>query len=168
MFVNGIKITNFRCFADLQLGGFSVPDGSPASGLNLLIGENSNGKTTFLEAVNLLTQSSYTAGNILDVGDFTDMGEKLMVEYTSSTTFRCKMPETYRGCYYDADGLTFGAKVRDKRSPGRLLSPPILAELARTDAHRFRVLVPDSDATKALRALTRAREDLVSHRVAGR
>lgn len=42
----------------------------------------------------------------------------------------------------------------------------MLAELARTDAHRFRVLIPDSDATKALRALTRAREDLVGHRVA--
>jgi len=42
----------------------------------------------------------------------------------------------------------------------------VLAELARTDSHRFRVLVPDSDATKALRALTRAREDLVTHRVA--
>jgi transposase len=42
----------------------------------------------------------------------------------------------------------------------------VLAELARTDAHRFRVLVPDSDQTKALRALTRAREDLVDHRVA--
>jgi transposase len=42
----------------------------------------------------------------------------------------------------------------------------VLAELARTDSHRFRVLIPDSDATKALRALTRAREDLVGHRVA--
>jgi transposase len=42
----------------------------------------------------------------------------------------------------------------------------VLAELARTDRHRFRVLVPDSDATKALRALTRAREDLVDTRVA--
>jgi transposase len=42
----------------------------------------------------------------------------------------------------------------------------VLAELARTDSHRFRVIVPDSDATKALRALTRAREDLVEHRVA--
>jgi transposase len=40
-----------------------------------------------------------------------------------------------------------------------------LAELARTDHHRFRVLVPDSDETKALRALTRAREDLVRTRV---
>lgn len=41
----------------------------------------------------------------------------------------------------------------------------VLAELARTDAHRFRALVPDGDATKALKALTRAREDLVGVRV---
>jgi transposase len=41
----------------------------------------------------------------------------------------------------------------------------VLCELARTDSHRFRVLVPDSDQTKALRALTRAREDLVETRV---
>ena len=42
----------------------------------------------------------------------------------------------------------------------------VLCELARTDSHRFRVLVPDGDQTKALRALTRAREDLVATRVA--
>ena len=41
----------------------------------------------------------------------------------------------------------------------------VLAELARTDSHRFRVLVPDSDQTKALRAMTRAREGLVRTRV---
>ena len=42
----------------------------------------------------------------------------------------------------------------------------MLCELARTDSHRFRILEPDSDQTKALRALTRAREDLVAARVA--
>lgn len=42
----------------------------------------------------------------------------------------------------------------------------VLAQLARTDAHRFRVLVPDSDQTKALRAVSRAREALVRTRVA--
>jgi transposase len=42
----------------------------------------------------------------------------------------------------------------------------VLCELARTDHHRFRVLEPDSDQTKALRAMTRAREDLVGARVA--
>ena len=41
----------------------------------------------------------------------------------------------------------------------------VLAELARTDSHRFRVLEPDSDQTKALRALTRARDGLVHTRV---
>jgi transposase len=42
----------------------------------------------------------------------------------------------------------------------------VLCELARTDHHRFRVLEPDADETKALRALTRAREDLVKTKVA--
>jgi transposase len=41
----------------------------------------------------------------------------------------------------------------------------VLAELARTDAHRFRPLRPDSDQTKALKVLTRSREDLVEVRV---
>lgn len=42
----------------------------------------------------------------------------------------------------------------------------VLAELARTDMHRMRLLKPDSDETKALRALTRTREDLVEQKVA--
>src|SRR5436190_4450442 len=42
----------------------------------------------------------------------------------------------------------------------------VLCELARTDSDRFRVLEPDGDETKALRALTRTREDLVQARVA--
>lgn len=42
----------------------------------------------------------------------------------------------------------------------------VLAELARTDMHRLTLLKPDSDQTRALRALTRAREDLVEQRTA--
>jgi hypothetical protein len=41
----------------------------------------------------------------------------------------------------------------------------VLAELARTDGHRFRVLEPDGDQTKALRAMTRARAGLVRTRI---
>jgi len=41
----------------------------------------------------------------------------------------------------------------------------VLAELARTDAHRLRAICPDGDETRALRALTRTREDLVGVRV---
>jgi transposase len=42
----------------------------------------------------------------------------------------------------------------------------VLAELARTDMHRLRLLEPDGDETRALKALTRARDDLVQARVA--
>src|SRR5205823_6488527 len=42
----------------------------------------------------------------------------------------------------------------------------VLAELARTDMHRLQLLAPDSDETKALRTLTRSREDLVEQKVA--
>ena len=41
----------------------------------------------------------------------------------------------------------------------------VLAELARTDMHRLRLLQPDRDETKALRTLTRTREHLVERRV---
>lgn len=41
----------------------------------------------------------------------------------------------------------------------------VLAELARTDSHRLRAINPDSDETRALRALVRTREDLVKARV---
>ena len=42
----------------------------------------------------------------------------------------------------------------------------VLADLLRTDGHRFEALRPDGDETRALRALSRTREDLVGARVA--
>lgn len=41
----------------------------------------------------------------------------------------------------------------------------LLADVLRTDGHRFRRLSPQSDALKALRALVRTRDDLVSERI---
>jgi transposase len=42
----------------------------------------------------------------------------------------------------------------------------LLADLLRTDGHRFRPLAPCSDEIKALRALVRGRDDLVATRIA--
>jgi transposase len=42
----------------------------------------------------------------------------------------------------------------------------LLADLLRTDGHRFRTMAPLSDETKALRGLVRTRDDLVGQRVA--
>lgn len=41
----------------------------------------------------------------------------------------------------------------------------LLADLLRTDAHRFTPLTPRSDGMRAVRALARARDDLVRHKV---
>jgi len=41
----------------------------------------------------------------------------------------------------------------------------LLADLLRTDGHRFRTMTPLSDETKALRGLVRTRDDLVERRV---
>lgn len=41
----------------------------------------------------------------------------------------------------------------------------LLADLLRTDAHRFAPLTPRSDGMRAVRALARARDDLVRHKV---
>jgi len=60
------------------------------------------------------------------------------------------------------------ARDRFRAAPGK--SDPfdgfVLRELCRTDSHRFPALAPCSDETLALRALVRAREDLVGARVA--
>jgi transposase len=53
--------------------------------------------------------------------------------------------------------------AQGKSDPGDAF---ILADLLRTDGHRFRPLRPLSDQTRALRALVRTRDDLVQQRVA--
>ncbi len=53
--------------------------------------------------------------------------------------------------------------AQGKSDPGDAF---ILADLLRTDGHRFRPLRPDSDETRALSALVRTRDDLVAERVA--
>jgi transposase len=53
--------------------------------------------------------------------------------------------------------------AQGKSDPGDAF---ILADLLRTDGHRFRALRPPSDDTRALRALVRGRDNLVAQRLA--
>ena len=59
-------------------------------------------------------------------------------------------------------------RPRYRAAPGK--SDPgdahMLADILRTDGHRFRALTPTADAIRALQALVRGRDDLVSERVA--
>lgn len=137
MFIKKLTVKNFRCFTDKTIENLRIPDGTSGSGLNILIGENGNGKTTILEALNLLTQSSYSSNNFLDAGDFKDIEQEMKVSYESSTEFKCKMPPLYKDCYYEANGIDFAAKARNSRTPGKLLSSPfqVSASFRNVNAH---------------------------------
>jgi predicted ATP-dependent endonuclease of OLD family len=126
MFINKIKISNFRCFgASSPEIVFRKPDGTTAgSGLNILVGENGTGKTTLLEAINYLTESNYVSQNKLSVSDFKDEEYELVIE-ADTEPYTYKMPEIYRGSSFECDGLLFKASLRKQKSPGRLLSPSL-------------------------------------------
>jgi transposase len=60
------------------------------------------------------------------------------------------------------------SRPRYRAAPGKCdrSDAYLLADLLRTDGHRFRVLAPECDAIRALRALVRTRDALVGQRVA--
>lgn len=66
MFIKNLQVENFKCFKDNVFEDLAVPNGEVGSGLNILIGENGNGKTTFLEAINYLTLNNFSVQNKID------------------------------------------------------------------------------------------------------
>jgi recombinational DNA repair ATPase RecF len=79
IFVKKLSIQGYKCFENEPVS-FSIPDGNRGSGLNILIGENGNGKTTVLEAVNYLTLNSFSAENRLNINDFRDYKKEIVIE----------------------------------------------------------------------------------------
>lgn len=122
IFIKKLIIQNLKCFEAKDFE-FSVPDSrNEGSGLNILVGENGNGKTTVLEAINYLTQNSYSTENKLKINDFNDWEEPIVVS-AETDTFTCKSSiEFYSAWSFEARGLQFTAKSRESKSAGKLLS----------------------------------------------
>ncbi|HEY5537000.1 MAG TPA: AAA family ATPase [Ignavibacteria bacterium] len=121
LFFKKITIQNLKCFENQDID-LNVPDGTnEGSGLNILIGENGNGKTTILEAINYITQSTYSSENKLSINDFYDKNKDIIIK-AETDDFKCKMP--WAENYFDANGIEFKAKNRERKAPGKLLSPP--------------------------------------------
>ena len=124
MFIKKLYIKNFRCFKDKTLKNIGIPDGRKGSGLNILIGENGNGKTTILEAINFLTLNSYSVENKLSINDFTDFREKIeIIAFTDE--FKCKSSidfYNYNKWHFKSDGIEFSAESRTTKERNKLLS----------------------------------------------
>jgi predicted ATP-dependent endonuclease of OLD family len=122
IFINNLTVKNYKCFND-EIINFNVPNGKNAgSGLNILIGENGNGKTAVLEAINFLTLSSFATENKLKINDFTDYRNQIVIK-GETTPFTCKSSiDFYNGWSFEANGIIFTAKSRDTKERGKLLS----------------------------------------------
>lgn len=123
LFVNSIKISNFRCFQEEEIT-FTTPDTQTAgSGLNILIGENGGGKTTVLEAINFLTQSGFAIENRVNLDDFRDFRQPISASI-STKEFSCKgsFQRTFK-----CDGFSFSVVSRTRKSAGKILSSPFQA-----------------------------------------
>jgi AAA15 family ATPase/GTPase len=122
IFVKKLTIQNYKCFENESIC-FNIPDGqNEGSGLNILIGENGNGKTTVLEAINYLNLNTFSAENKLKINDFKDYQKDILI-IGETGDFQCKMSFPYTG-HFVCQGFEFKAKTRERKSPGKLLSSP--------------------------------------------
>lgn len=122
MNIEKLSIKNFRCFNDEFLIEFAQSDGSPGSGLTILIGENACGKTTILEAISLLTQNRYTTENTLKVHDFNNFKEPIIVNAQVSDLKCFSNIAFYKDWFFDVAGVSFTAKNRTIKQRNKLLS----------------------------------------------
>lgn len=124
IFIKKLTIKNFKCFESKSFD-FNAPDSTnEGSGLNILVGENGNGKTTVLEAINYLTLNSYSAENKLKINDFNDWEEPITVT-AETEKFSCKSSiDFYSKWSFESSGVEFIAKNRDTKAANKLLSSP--------------------------------------------
>lgn len=75
MHINSLKIKNFKGFSEENnYLPFNTPTGEKGSGLNIFIGENNSGKSTVLEAIDFIRNSTKKDLNVIhhksETGDF--------------------------------------------------------------------------------------------------
>lgn len=123
IFIKKLTIKNYKCFEEESIE-LNKPDGNLGSGLNILLGENGNGKTTVLEAINYLTLNSFSAENKLSINDFLDFKKEIIIE-GNTDNFNCSSSiDFYKGWSFKSSGVFFKAKSRNVKERGHVLSSP--------------------------------------------
>ncbi len=70
IFLKSITIKGYKGFTDSNEISLCVPNGTLGSGLNIFVGENASGKTSLLEAINLLLVNNFTGQSKISSSSF--------------------------------------------------------------------------------------------------
>jgi predicted ATPase len=117
MKISEIKISNFRCFKELDL---------VLSDTHALVGENGCGKTAVLEAINLVTSGGMPHLNEQDFNNL-DIGE-ITIEVFYDEPFLIRIPDGYTTQDIPCKSILMKSHRREKAAAGKALSEPFVVE----------------------------------------
>jgi len=123
IYFKSIQIKGYKGFVDSGIVPLCVPDGTSGSGLNIFVGENSAGKSSFLKAISLLTVTSGGQNRVAsaDFNNKTDEGS-INIVASLQEIIKYSMPAPWTR-ELDIKEFHVSIKNRDRKAPGKLLSP---------------------------------------------
>lgn len=156
MFILNLEIKNYRLFKtndNFKINNFNIPDNeNEGSGLNILVGENSCGKTTILDAISS-TMLDYKA-DAFKLTEINNIKENTEIIINSDKEFNVN--GIFPKSNFDAIGFKFVGKIRSRVNKSYLLSPVVSEQYyisknpdkPATTSPELRVNVPNSFGSK--------------------
>lgn len=124
MFLKRIQINNFKAFGGETEINLHVPNGKVGSGLNILVGKNGSGKTSLLEALDLISENDIVSQKYIRYSDFYDISDSIEIFVEFNELVECNFPDPWKR-QYKSSGIFFTAKHRRRKSSKSPLSYPI-------------------------------------------
>ena len=120
MSIRKLKIKNFKCFSDWFIVDFE-------NGINILVGNNGTGKSTILEAINLVLTGTYHGKNIRNELTQYLFNKNIVENYIREVNegVNVEPPKIIIEAYFDAEMPSFlgdGNSEKTKDTPGICLS----------------------------------------------
>jgi len=113
MKINKLTISNFRGIKNQSLN---------SKELSILIGDNTTGKTSIIEAINYAFSSYSLAGRIKHTDFYKGSDDPIVIQIEFDTNFTALLPDGYTTQKVECNGVYLEIKKRDKAAAGKAFS----------------------------------------------